>query len=375
MCQTDVYCAYPDAKSWHDTRPPDPTKPCCRVAGPAYVEPAINAGLPVVLWRGDGWGIAYSEEDGTVFHALEADGRGAAAPVTVLGGYSTSSPALARGNGRFAIAGHEGWRQSRLGFEILTPLGFAPWSPTWFDVPDDISSVAVSRLTTARGWVVATHVNEESSSYVRTYFADDEGNIDDHQGKIVANGAVTHAVLANMKSRIVLGWGDASGIYSGSFAWPPDGDAFLATQMLPFPGLDDTRIALVPFRDNVVVAVVSSPDVYSSVFDPWERAVVNGPTRVGRSDLFDYGAALAAAEDRGFVGLCYSRGTQGHQSVVFRVLGPDGSPWTAEQTVAEDLELAAKCDVAWSGEEFLVAWWSAGMQNNTITVVRLAPTF
>lgn len=368
---------YPEAKAWRDTAAPDPKKPCCTQIAPVRIDGNTSVfGVAALAWNGDGWGVVWPVDGSLAFHALRRDGSLEGALIEAVTVYPVSGMAMTWGNDRYALA-YSGATGS--GVRVLNRSGFGPWGdPSLAPYRDRSEVSSVARLTAAHGFVVAVRksIGGGSAHTIGAYFANDQGTVESAETTFVAN-TVSRPSLADMKSLVAVVYGDVDGIREKGVTFPnPDPDS-PATLVLPFAISEDLRVGTTAYRDTVVVAATNrqAGHVLAGVVDPWSHSVVSGPHVVGSSRLFDYGASLAAASDRGFVGLCYSRGEQGSQSVMFRVLGPDAEPWTAEQTVADGLELAGGCSVGWSGAEFLVAWWEAGLSKNKLSVTRLIPTF
>jgi hypothetical protein len=88
---------------------------------------------------------------------------------------------------------------------------------------------------------------------------------------------------------------------------------------------------------------------------------------VATSKVADRRPGAAASVEHDVVGVCYATGPglQGGaggsagrgDGVSFVLVGLDGLPVSEPQVIATDLANIGGCDVAWSGKEFLVAWW------------------
>jgi hypothetical protein len=83
------------------------------------------------------------------------------------------------------------------------------------------------------------------------------------------------------------------------------------------------------------------------------------PTRI-----VDRAVGVAPAESRGVVGVCYATGPgpgggtlQSGDGVAFMAVDASGRVVQGPMVLAEDISNIGGCDIAWSGEEFVVAYW------------------
>jgi hypothetical protein len=143
---------------------------------------------------------------------------------------------------------------------------------------------------------------------------------------------------------------------------------------------NDSYIEAAAYRDLTVVAAMDGDDVWIVLVDPWADEVVAGPNAVGNSPISDRRPGIAAVSERGYLGVCYEAGNGPYggggteeDGVSFVLVGPDATVWGEEVPVVEDLRNIGGCAVGWSGDEFLVAWWEAGLEDNRILVQRVVP--
>ena len=83
-------------------------------------------------------------------------------------------------------------------------------------------------------------------------------------------------------------------------------------------------------------------------------------------------ASVALARKR-YQGLILDLNLPGQDGLAFNLVGLDAHLLGEQVQVVDALENIGGCAVGWSGGEFLVAWWEAGLHDNRILVQRVAP--
>jgi hypothetical protein len=366
---------YPEADDWHDS---DPSKigagePCCDLVGDA-VEldgPQNASGPPVVAWNGEGWGVAWPP---IAFRSLDPLGTPLGDVVMVSNNWTVL--ALEWGYDRYAVAagGSVVGMLDRSGTLMtdLTGLGEAVGSPD------------VARYTHGNGWVVA-YVDERGSydyydSEIRVLWASNEAETDGTSYLVGPGAGYRGPRVVGLRSRASVVWPTDDGVWHRSFRWPEVESANPEQPVLAAPIHVDGSIEAVAYRDYTVVAAMDGRDVYVVVVDPWEDAVVGGPEVVGDSPISDRRPGLAAVDERGYLGLCfedgpgpYGGGAGSDDGVSFALVGPDATRWGEAVEVVGDLRNIGGCAVGWSGEDFIVVWWEAGLADNRILARRVRP--
>lgn len=367
--------SYPEARTWLEPVPP---KDCCSaITGVATLTPVSDIAGPVAMaWTGRLWGVAWStlepvpalrfrtvRPDGFVVGPLEEP-----VPVDTVRSFW---PSIAWDDGRFAVSYssivQKGTRDVAVHVAILNEQGYAPWGGIRTLLPANSLDVQIARYAAKSVWLVAARDPAQGTREQPLMLSavDDTGApVGDEPVQI---GTTVGAVgLAGLKSRAIAVWAGPDGVRARSFSWP-DATASTETLVMPHEGLtEDTPIATVALRDTVVVAVAMNQRLVTLSLDPWMDNVLSGPNEVASVAPVDnvWAVGLGAAERLGYVGACYVRREEGDQSLFFRILGPDGRPWSPEHVVTSGHDLIWACAVAFNGKSWAVAWWVAGGQSS-----------
>jgi hypothetical protein len=90
---------------------------------------------------------------------------------------------------------------------------------------------------------------------------------------------------------------------------------------------------------------------------------------IAKSGIVDRRPGIAAAPEIGLAGVCFATGrgpaggsTDHGDGVSFALIDSDGQLAAEPRVLAAGLADIGGCDVAWSGETFLVAWWEIDHQ-------------
>jgi hypothetical protein len=231
------------------------------------------------------------------------------------------------------------------------------------------------------GWVLAYTRRDSSSggsepAIVAVLF-DDHARLVDGPLEI---GSGQYPVPVAMRSRVGVAWGGAGGIRFRSFPWP-DAAAGSAVLELPMPIGSDALVHVEGYHDFALVSAMDGSRAQVCTVDALAGTIAHDPVIVGRIGGWpEYGPQLEAVTERGYLGLCYATcGTPGpdggDDGFSFRVIRPDGMPVGTEVEVASGLLGALGCDVGWSGTEFVVVYWSTGLDaaSSTIFAQRVRP--
>lgn len=169
--------------------------------------------------------------------------------------------------------------------------------------------------------------------------------------------------MVGLRSLASFVWANADGVWSRSIAWPDVDAARPAWRVFQTATTSDTIVAAAAYRDTVAVAGIDGT-VQLALFDPWTDQVVAGPTVLADDAYYDAGSAgIAPVEELGYLGVCYvieAGKPDGGTGLAFVLAGPDAQPWGEPVTVTTGQRSIGGCAAAWSGSEFLVAWWQPG---------------
>jgi hypothetical protein len=131
------------------------------------------------------------------------------------------------------------------------------------------------------------------------------------------------------------------------------------TQIEGTAGGFGANYALAQLDDRAVVFGVNGMQLWSAVLDGREATSIHA---IAATSAWNFRIGASAADELGQIGVCYTMGSSeetwpNSDEVLFVLVDRDGVPVTEPRVVSSALGQAGGCDVAWSGESFLVAWW------------------
>lgn len=372
---------YPEANDWVDTDPSTlgEGEPCCELVGGAVQmdDDQTSGGPPDVAWSGGGWGVLWGGQDGLTFRALDELGIAAAPPV-VIDGDATRYVAIASAEGRYGVVASSSTFGGALGrVGIIDAAGSLLAGVT--NLNGEVGDPDIARYSHGNGWIEVHRVRGDSSTdYDSVWVGDDAVAGDPVRIERTADGGGGAPRVVGLRSLASFVWASADGVWSRSVAWPDTDAARPAWRVLQMATSEDTILAAAAYRDSVAVAGVEST-LQLALLDPWADEVVAGPTVLADDTYYDAGGpGIAPVEELGYLGVCYAitgAGPDGGTGLVFALVGPDADPWGERVTITTGQRNIGGCAAAWSGVEFLVAWWQSGGDAgfNTIFVQRVVP--
>jgi len=357
---------YPEADDWIDTDPSalGDGDPCCDLVGDPIVldGPEDGGGPPVVAWNGAGWGVAWG---GTTFRSLGRLGEPIGPVVHIRGGGGVQ--ALEWGTGQYGAASSQ--------VVMLDADGTVLAGPTRFG-GEEVEQQDIARYAHGHGWVLVGNVEDDfGRGDIQASWADDDAAVDGDP-RFVGTGFGARVV--GLRSRGSVAWLQGDGVWHRSFAWPDVEDGAAPQQIIEMLTTEDSYIEAAAYRDLTAVAAMDGGDVRVVLVDPWIDEIVAGPNAVAASPISDRRPGIASVNERGYLGVCYEAGNGPYggggteeDGVSFVLVGPDATAWGDEVAVVQHLRNIGGCAVGWSGDEFLVAWWEAALDDNRILVQRV----
>lgn len=379
---------YPEAQRWRDPVPP---KDCCEPVSkifsldPVSVNPATgdaDQGPPTIEWTGSLWGVSWKTggTPATVdFRTMDPDGL-VVSPIQhpfQLDGRQPIDPSMQWANDRFAVT-YSSYQEGNF-VGMLNRYGYAPWG-SFATHLNTYGRTVIARYTADNAWLIAGVLEDPTGNSPNSLLVaavDDTGRRTNDPA-VTIGAAVDHgAAIVGLKNRANVVWATPTGVSSRAFTWPFD-DATAGAEVelpqIPAPN-HGAEIAAMAFRDSVVAAIVTNDRVLTYSIDPWTDTVLSGPHEIAEVEgPGETGLGLGAAEKEGYLGVCYTRRIE--STVVFRLLGPDGRPYSRENVLATrpDRRTVPSCSVAFNGEAWAVAWWVAGSADNIVNVQLLEAT-
>jgi hypothetical protein len=177
----------------------------------------------------------------------------------------------------------------------------------------------------------------------------------------------------------LIAWPAEDGAWVQSTAWPVlDAGPPVHALVVPF---FSPYVEVAAYRDFAVVTGVDGTSVHAAMVDPWTDSVVANQI-IGTTSIQDRRVGIASAEAPGFLGACYATGPGSigggsayEDGVAFQLLGPNLDRWGAPLTVVDRLRNIGGCAIAWTGSDFVIAWWHAAtdIASNQIWVATIHP--
>lgn len=371
---------YPEAQGWKNPVPPSD---CCDPVSEIFpVDATIGDGTegpPAIEWTGSFWGVSWKAGDisATIdFRTIDSDGLvvGPIEQPFQFDGRPPENPSMRWANDRFAVtysSYHEG-----IYVGMLNRYGYAPWGS--FATNLQTTDTAIARYTADNVWLIAGRSQDPTgnSDDSLLVWAVDNSGLRTNDPVINLGVPIGKLAIAGLKNRANVVWITSTGFSSRAFTWPfESATAGAEIQLFQGPATEDYAVAAVAFRDSVVAAAIANNRVLTFSIDPWTNEILSGPHEIAAIEWPGEAAVgLGAAEAEGYLGVCYTRHAAGGMTVVFRLIGPDGRPWSRENVLTTGDKLVPGCSVAFNGEDWSVAWWLAGLTDNIIHVQLLRPT-
>lgn len=369
---------YPEADGWSD---PDPARfpdgePCCTPVGDEHtLEMGGDGGLANVAleWNGRQWGLLYTDSNRTVFVPLE--------PLGAPGTHRRLPP-------RLSFWGDLAWGAGRFGVAVSTEAGEhdATYTATFMllDERGALASemillspayrVAMARMTHRDRWAAAWvggSMGSRGNTLVQEMDADARW-----LGEPLAlptDRGTFEPQLVGLKSRIVLFYsprGDdgrevTARVLTTPFAESP------VEEVVVFDGSTSNQLGATAFRNVALVSDIRRGDGFRRVaaFDPFLGAVTARatiPIGAGADSIQTDYTGLGASDTRGLVALCLSTTAEPSPAspdtpvfVNLFLFGPNLEQ-LGEPVVVAEIEEGHRvgCEVGFSGDAILVAWWS-----------------
>jgi hypothetical protein len=171
-------------------------------------------------------------------------------------------------------------------------------------------------------------------------------------------------VFAERDRAFVL-WGDGLGTNVRTFDLLESGVAPQGEPVrLVRSTISDGNYALDRIENRTVVLATDGAGLWGAELVP-NKLTVTDSNDIAFSVVLDQRPGTASAALLGVIGVCFGLSSSGepteaggadHDSVAFVLVGPDGRA-TEAPIVLQDVGSYGGCDVAWSGDEFLVVYW------------------
>jgi cysteine-rich repeat protein len=350
------------------------------VGSPVPADDTLDVGGPPdVVWNGEGWGIVWGGRGPVHFLRVDANLR-------VLGGIVTlpiSGPAsIGRGPDAYAVASSSP-SESEVAVVILDDAGATTAGPTWLADPGEQLDTVYSESIDQ--WFVAYSTRTAGGplgGQVVLASVDEHGLATDGPIEVsLADGTLAPRVVPLPRGRVAVAWSREDAVLYRAYQWPAPEPLGLPFPAASCSGALGCGVAGAMYYDRAILATASSDDVSIVAIDSVAGTAVAGPTVVGHPGVTT-AVDIVAVPERGLLGLCYWSGPgpagcmPGQpETVIVRVVRPDGTPMGEEVAVASDLACVGGCAIGWSGTEFVVAFWKAGSDSvgNQILVQRVAP--
>lgn len=363
-----------DLADWGEVELPDvgeDTPTAAIVGDPIKIsDDEYEGGLHAVEWTGSEWGVVWGGSHPFVFRRLDPMGVPASSITAMHSRIAGRFPALEWSSLSYGFAGNSMFDDG-IDACILDENGSLTHGPASFPPGDSGHSrwPDICRYERYPGWLIAYGtIDEEPRERNLVHVAHmDELGRRTGEARYVGESYRYHspAVVGFGDSATVV-WVRSDGFWQRTFAWPIVDEAPDATYLGASHGLhSDGEFVAASYRDRVVVAWNGGTDggAQTLVYSPFSGMTLSGPSTVGSTRIEDRKPGLAPAHANGYLGLCWENGPgpwggdAAEDSVDFQIIDEDGLPLGAPVVVASDLHVRG-CAVAWSGSEFLVAYWN-----------------
>lgn len=357
---------YPDAMDWTEPDPSayPPDEPALLPLGEVrhIAMPGHGAlGDLDIEWNGTRWGLLYADSERTSFMTLEPLGApaGALVDLALTGNISAS---LAWSGGRFAVAVTTGFPSlhppitGTVGFLDANGVRTSDWnafSPAY--------TIAMARATHLDRWVVA-FLDPTFDLRVRE-LGTDASWLGEPQW--LAQGVPNPVQIVGLKSRAVtFSFDPVAGLVAHVLRFPLASHVPATQPLYPSEGRP-MYVAAAPFRDVAVLAdSAGAPEgtrlTYVDAWNPSETRSIDLPT-----DSFPWmPPGLGASSRAGLVALCLPievRTDRDAPVELWVYLFDSELRQLGARTmigVVRDFAYATSCEVAFSSEGILVAWWT-----------------
>lgn len=320
-------------------------------------------------WTGAAWGVAWrnfgSGSAAVNFHTVTPTGPsvGPRTEPFLVEGRLPGPVSISWANDRFLLAYYDS-DPGHLKTGIINRYGYSPWGS--FETDLDATDHALARFVAGETWVVVARLRNSEGSIAPVVAATvgEDGKQVGGQWQL-GNGRAGVAAVG-LKNRVLAAWASEDGLAARAFSLP---DIEASHEVLVLKSADNVGVmAAAPFRDGAVIATVDATTLRTVAFDPYGQQVTDGPHEVAAVGHSQSAVGIGAAENEGYLGICYARGSQGDATLVFRLLGEDGRPRSPEHAVVVGRELISGCSVGYSGRYWAVAWWSTASDDGANAV-------
>lgn len=375
----------PPTGPWDDVPPPtDPAMPGLeRVGERVQLDDASDTGgPPVVVWNGEGWGVAWGNGWGTWrlrFMVLDEAGRPTGAEARTMGRVATAGGGIGLdfAIGRYALISP--------GSTAAVVDRAATLVAGWSAIPAE-DNADVARLAVDHRWLVATTSGGgDPASDVRAYELDDDMAMVPGPPIELARDGAGDVRVATAKTRALVAWTTSAGVMGRVLRGAPLEPIGEPLMLHTLPQLPDSAVAVEPFRNRFVVAAVGASGVRAQLVEAFaSEPLASAPIAVGTAGVRDRRPGIASASELGFFVVCWASGPgpaggsrPSDDGVTLQVVGADGSLWGAPLSLVTGEPNIGGVDCGWNGEEVVVIWWRASGDGafNTMFSERARPTF
>jgi len=325
-----------------------------------------GVGTVALAWSGREWGLLYVGFDRAVFVPLQPLGQpGTHRRLPGTGGIFGD---IAWGGGRFGVAVGRGSPDDTASFMLIDERGTLASEVT--TIPSAYGA-AMARMTHLDRWAVAGTGSIRGGRWTQLMLHELDG-----VGHVVGapalfepmRGYSTDSALVGLKSRMVLfhsGWPTHPGVVASTFTSP-----FAASPVDEHDIFADASGVLhaTSFRNNALVSGGLDGELKIAAFDPFDGTVTARGSIPGRPIALGalFGAGLGASDGKGLVAVCVPTGgsiggpTDPDPPAIIKLFlfGPDLEPIGLPIDVGRMDDVAAfGCEVGFSDDNILVAWW------------------
>jgi hypothetical protein len=365
---------YPEAMGWED---PDPSaypadESCCTLIGEEQtLEMGGEEGVGTVAldWNGREWGLLYVGRDRAVFVPLRPLGEPGTHRLLPPSGGGLFGD-IAWGGGRFGVSVGTGSSADMATFMLVDERGTLASEVT--TIPS-VYGATMARMTHLDRWAVAGTGMIRGGRATQLALHELDGSARVAGAPALFEPSTGYSVppaLVGLKSRMVVfyvGWPVYPGIVASTFTTPFSASPIDGHEVFEEAGgcLEGSH-----FRNNALVSV-GGPDgaVRMAAFDPFDGVVTARGSIPGRPlapGALDR-VGLGASDGKGLVAVCVpTGGSIGPPAldldppavIKLYLFGPDLEPLGLPIDVGQMDDVAAfGCEVGFSDDNILVAWW------------------
>jgi hypothetical protein len=353
----------------------DPGRPWASLEGPPVV---LGAGhYPSVVRTWSGWTVYWTrhERAGTLTTLDdEALRTGPDVDVFPAMGYGST---FDWGAGLYGIAS----RTTDGGALITRDEEGAIHGPSTF-TGDRLQELDVNHCGFLRCWVVSYASTGETGTPIRyedahVVLLSEPGDILEGPVRLSTTPLSVPRIETGVSGLASVVWPQMDGVWLGNFSLPGfehDSEAVnVHATGLPL----ETRLETGALDETLYVVLMDGSQVLVLVVDPYHGELVAEPSVIGRSSNVGHRPGVAAAPAGDMLGVAFQTGgvADGDEGLDLVLVSDRGAPLAPALTILSDMASVRDCDMAWSGSEFLVVYWSQEYDGgpSTVSAQRVRP--